>query len=135
MATKKIRKDGVIQSESEEEKTKRLPSKKGVKNSRVGKWQSVMNRVYGLRLAKDNSFGPDCSKKANAHQLYYKMPTIKNAYVGWLQKRLKELGYYKGKIDNSFGPQCQKATRQFQKNKGLKVDGFVGANTVRELLR
>ena len=33
MATKKIRKDGVIQSESEEEKTKRLPSKKGVKQT------------------------------------------------------------------------------------------------------
>ena len=35
MATKKIRKDGVIQSESEEEKTKRLPSKKGVKQTEV----------------------------------------------------------------------------------------------------
>lgn len=125
---------GDVKSEEEQKQEANKPSNI-VKNSRVGEWQSVMNRVYGLRLAKDNSFGPDCSKKANSHQLYYKMPTIKNTYVGWMQKRLKELGYYSGKIDNSFGPQCQRAVRQFQKDKGLKVDGFAGANTVRELLR
>ena len=125
---------GDVKSEEEQKKEANKPSNIVV-NSRVLEWQKTMNRVYRLNLAQDKSYGPDSAKKANAHQLYYKMPTIKNAYVGWLQKRLKELGYYSGKIDNSFGPQCQKATRQFQKNKGLKVDGFVGANTVRELLR
>ena len=125
---------GEVKTEEEQVKEATKPSNIVV-NSRVLEWQKTMNKVYGLNLSQDKSYGPDSAKKANAHQLYYKMPTIKNAYVGWLQKRLKELGYYKGKIDNSFGPQCQKATRQFQKNKGLKVDGFVGANTVRELLR
>lgn len=125
---------GETQTEEEEKKEASKPSNI-VKNSRVGEWQSIMNKVYGVELAKDDSYGPDCVRKANSHQLYYKMPTIKNAYVGFIQKRLKALGYYNGSIDNSFGPLCYKAVRQFQKDKGLKVDGFVGANTVRELLR
>ena len=125
---------GEVKTEEEQAKESSKPSNIVV-NSRVLEWQKTMNRVYGLNLAQDKSYGPDSAKKANAHQLYYKMPTIKNAYVGWLEKRLKELGYYSGKIDNSFGPQCQRAVRQFQKDKGLKVDGFAGANTVRELLR
>lgn len=125
---------GDVKSEKEQAKEASKPSNIVV-NSRVLDWQKTMNRVYGLNLAQDKSYGSDSAKKANSHQLYYKMPTIKNAYVGWMQKRLKELGYYSGKIDNSFGPQCQRAVRQFQKDKGLKVDGFAGANTVRELLR
>ena len=125
---------GEVKSEEEQAKEASKPSNIVV-NSRVLEWQKTMNRVYGLNLAQDKSYGPDSAKKANAHQLYYKMPTIKNAYVGWLQKRLKELGYYKGKIDNSFGQLTYKAVIAFQVAKGLRKDGFVGANTVRELLR
>ena len=86
---------GEVKTEEEQTKEASKPSNIVV-NSRVLEWQKTMNRVYGLNLAQDKSYGPDSAKKANAHQLYYKMPTIKNAYVGWLQKRLKELEYYKG---------------------------------------
>ena len=125
---------GEVVSE-EKRKTEQNKSSNIVVNNRVLEWQKIMNKVYGLKLAQDKSYGPDSVKKANSHQLFYKMPTIKNAYVGWLQKRLKELGYYKGQIDNSFGQLTYKAVIAFQKAKGLKQDGFVGANTVRELLR
>lgn len=52
MATKKIRKDGVIQSESEEEKTKRLPSKKGVKQSEEQKAKIAASETMTKKLRR-----------------------------------------------------------------------------------
>ena len=51
-ATKKIRKDGVIQSESEEEKTKRLPSKKGVKQSEEQKAKIAASETMTRKLRR-----------------------------------------------------------------------------------
>ena len=52
MATKKIRKDGVIQSESEEEKTKRLPSKKGVKQTEEQKAKIAASETMTRKLRR-----------------------------------------------------------------------------------
>ena len=52
MATKKIRKDGVIQSESEEEKTKRLPSKKGVKQTDEQKAKIAASETMTKKLRR-----------------------------------------------------------------------------------
>lgn len=96
-----------------------------------------MNKVYKCGLALDSNFGPDCEKKANKYQLYKKKLValrIRNDYVKWLQNRLKELGY-KISVDGSFWNDTDKIVRQFQKDRGLKVDGYVGANTVKELLK
>lgn len=46
-----------------------------------------------------------------------------------LQGRLKLLGFYTGKIDGDFGWRTYWATRHFQYEFGLKVDGVVGAKT------
>lgn len=51
-ATKKIRKDGVIQSESEEEKTKRLPSKKGVKQTEEQKAKIAASETMTKKLRR-----------------------------------------------------------------------------------
>lgn len=51
-ATKKIRKDGVIQSESEEEKTKRLPSKKGVKQTEEQKAKIAASETMTRKLRR-----------------------------------------------------------------------------------
>lgn len=110
---------------------------KYINNSRVKSWQVVMNKVYKCKLDEDSNFGPDCEKKANKYQLYKKTVVIlriKNDYVKWLQNRLKELGY-KITVDGSFWKDTDKVVRQFQKDRGLKVDGYVGANTVKELLK
>lgn len=110
---------------------------KYINNSRVKSWQVVMNKVYKCKLDEDSNFGPDCEKKANKHYLYKKAVVafrIKNDYVKWLQNRLKELGY-KIAIDGSFWKDTDKVVRQFQKDRGLKVDGKVGAGTVKELLK
>lgn len=110
---------------------------KYINNSRVQSWQTVMNKVYKCGLAVDSNFGPDCEKKANKYQLYKKKLIalrIRNDYVKWLQNRLKELGY-KISVDGSFWNDTDKIVRQFQKDRSLKVDGYVGANTVKELLK
>ena len=52
MATKKVRKDGVIQSESEEEKTKRLPSKKGVKQTEEQKAKIAASETMTRKLRR-----------------------------------------------------------------------------------
>lgn len=105
-----------------------------INNERVKSWQTVMNRVYKCGLAVDSNFGPDCEKKANKYYLRYRLITIKNDYVLWLQNRLCELGYKVAK-DRSFGPKTKEAVEQFQVDRGLKKDGKVGANTVKELLK
>ena len=59
------------------------------------------------------------------------MLSIKN-----YQSNLKYLyGFYTGSIDGKNGPKTKSGVESYQKFKGLKVDGFAGANTVRELLR
>ncbi len=108
-----------------------------IQNSRVKSWQIVMNKVYRCVLAQDGSYGPDSQKKANKYQLYKKKLVsirIRNDYVRWLQNRLKELDY-KISVDGSFWKDTDKVVRQFQRDRKLKVDGYVGANTVKELLR
>lgn len=52
-----------------------------------------------------------------------------------LQGRLKYNGYYTGKIDGVFGYRTYWAVRRFQYRFGLKIDGVVGPNTRRKLVR
>ena len=106
-------------------------------NQLVKSWQIVMNKVYNCGLAVDGSYGPACRAQANKHQLYKKKLVtlrIRNDYVKWLQNRLNELGYHLA-VDGSFWNDTNNAVKSFQKSRGLKVDGYVGANTVAQLLK
>ena len=96
-----------------------------------------MNNVYRCNLEVDGSFGPKSQTQANKdylHKTKFVKNRIRNDYVTWLQKRLKELGYNIS-IDGSFWKDTDRIVRKFQKDRGLKSDGSVGANTVRELLK
>ena len=44
-----------------------------------------------------------------------------------------QLGYYDGKFDGIWGSGCKKATKEFQKDYKLKVDGIYGAKTEAKL--
>ena len=106
-------------------------------NQLVRSWQIVMNKVYKCGLDIDGSYGNECRKQANKHQLYKTklvINRIRNDYVKWLQNRLNELGY-KIKVDGSYWKDTDNAVRSFQRSRGLKVDGYVGANTVAQLLK
>ena len=50
------------------------------------------------------------------------------------QKFLDKKGYDVGDIDGISGPKTKEAIKSFQKDKGLKIDGKVGKNTIAELL-
>ena len=127
--------EGLIEFLGLKKKVKK--TSKYINNSRVKSWQTVMNKVYKCGLKLDSSFGPISQDKADKHYLYKKSLAIfriRNDYVKWLQNRLKELGY-KITVDGSFWKDTDKVVRQFQKDRKVKVDGKVGANTVKELLK
>ena len=50
-----------------------------------------------------------------------------------MQTALKNAGFYTGTIDGKIGPRTKKAVEEFQRAKGLKVDGKVGQKTWAEL--
>ena len=52
-----------------------------------------------------------------------------------LQEKLVSLGYNTNGVDGIFGTGTEKAVISFQKNNGLVVDGIVGKNTWKELLK
>lgn len=97
-------------------------------------WQKVMNLTYQCHLAEDNSFGPDSRAKANKYYLYYKKNTIKNDHVRFVQQRLKNLGY-NIVVDRSYGPITREIVMQFQRDRKIQVDGFVGAITTETLFK
>lgn len=100
--------------------------------NQVKLWQETMNKQFNCKLAVDGSFGPDSTAKANKYQLYYlrKAPIM----IKWLQHRLNELGY-KLAEDGSFGPATLKVVKDFQAKKKLKVDGYIGPNTYKALIK
>ena len=53
--------------------------------------------------------------------------------VKTIQKKLKNWGYYKGSVDGIYGSQTREAVKYFQRKNGLKVDGIVGAKTLKAL--
>ena len=65
-------------------------------------------------------------------------PTLKKGASGnitkLLQEKLVKLGYNTNGVDGIFGSGTYSAVREFQKTRGLSVDGIVGQNTWRKLL-
>lgn len=51
-----------------------------------------------------------------------------------LQEKLVKLGYNTNGVDGIFGSGTHSAVREFQKTRGLSIDGIVGQNTWRKLL-
>ena len=65
-------------------------------------------------------------------------PTLRKGAQGnitkLLQEKLVKLGYRTNGVDGIFGSGTYSAVREFQKTRGLSVDGIVGQNTWRKLL-
>ena len=64
-------------------------------------------------------------------------PTIRRGslsnYVLIAQDDLNTLGYRTGGLDGIFGSATQNAVREYQRTRGLAIDGIVGCNTWRSL--
>jgi len=107
-----------------------------IESSYIKEFQKISSKLNykdknGNLLNIDGTYGKLSQSVANKYQL---KKGSKNELVGLIQKILKEKGFYHGNIDNSFGNQTDKAVREFQKSKGLKVDGYVGSLTIGKLL-
>lgn len=65
-------------------------------------------------------------------------PTLRKGASGnitkLLQEKLVKLGYNTNGVDGIFGSATYSAVREFQKTRGLSIDGIVGQNTWRKLL-
>ncbi|MGE4357974.1 MAG: peptidoglycan-binding protein [Candidatus Omnitrophota bacterium] len=57
-------------------------------------------------------------------------PSIRN-----IQEALRRAGFYEGPVDGKLGPKTKEAIKNFQRSRGLKVDGIVGKATWRELAK
>ncbi|MCW6037384.1 peptidoglycan-binding protein [Spirulina subsalsa FACHB-351] len=57
----------------------------------------------------------------------------RNSQVRTLQQALQQAGVYNGPITGYFGNQTEAAVRRFQQQRGLPVDGIVGAQTLNAL--
>lgn len=101
---------------------------------RVKELQRVLNEQYRCGLAVDGSFGPLTYKACMNNYLYYgkKAPI----HIKWLQRRLIQLGYSCGRygVDGSFGKDTQQAVLNFQRDRGLAQDGYVGGETHKKLV-
>jgi N-acetylmuramoyl-L-alanine amidase len=67
--------------------------------------------------------------------LYVTDPYLRGDDVAELQTRLAQLGFDPGRIDGIFGPVLESALRDFQRNRGLPVDGTLTRATLNDLLR
>lgn len=56
-------------------------------------------------------------------------PGARSSGVMEVQRRLKKLGYYDGPIDGIYGPYTVDCVKRFQRAKGLRANGFIGAAT------
>lgn len=91
----------------------------GNQSNRVSDAEYAMSRVLGFRRAvADDMTG---------------RPTLRHgsrgAHVRALQERLRDLRYFPGRIDGIFGERTREAVQGFQSDKGLGLDGVVGAQT------
>ena len=87
---------------------------------------------YQVFLETDGIVGPK-TWKALCADGPVDMPTITEGAQGnavrLAQKRLVQCGFDLGAIDGDFGPLTLAATRQFQNNNHLAVDGIIGPIT------
>ncbi len=92
--------------------------------------QECLNKQWNCGLAVDGHFGPLTTKACSEHNLYKGIKA--ETMVKWLQTRLKELGYSLA-LDGHFGPDTKRKVLDFQKRKGLGIDGIVGKATYKAL--
>lgn len=93
----------------------------------VAVWKDLMNRMHKTNLnPADESFAS--KEKSVAGKAGVHSGTV-GTFTYLAQFILSAKGYYTGQMDASCGNGTVAAIKAFQKAKGLKVDGWCGANT------
>ena len=95
--------------------------------------QVAMNHDYGAGLAVDGIWGSKSEVALKGH-------TVRHGEVQYMVTALQILLMLKGYNPNgvecpgSFGDGCLSATKSYQQNNGLEVDGIAGHNTFKSLI-
>ncbi len=95
--------------------------------------QRALNKDFNSGLDVDGMIGSLTTKAVNSNM-------VRNFTTGefakWVQKRLVAKGYLLNSfgVDGKFGDESEEATKKFQRDTGIDIDGIVGINTVNRLL-
>lgn len=100
------------------------------KNENVAKFQTELNKQFKKGLVVDGIFGV----KTEAAVVEVKKGA-EGELTRLIQKCLKAKGCNCGEIDGKFGVKTEAAVMKFQKNNSLKIDGIVGKQTWKALLK
>lgn len=76
---------------------------------------------------------PEPVKPVLTRELYLKEPYMKGDDIKEAQKLLNSKNYNCGTVDGIFGKKCDIATKNFQSDNNLTVDGVIGKNTAEKL--
>jgi len=108
--------------------------KKETEKDRIKELQKALNKDFNAKLSVNGKI--DAATKKVIINNYLSNFTRGN-FVKWTQKQLKRKGYNIGAygIDGGYGNDTEKAVKKYQKDKGLKVDGCVGIEVVKSLVK
>ena len=96
-------------------------------NSHLRDFQSAYNKSYNKNILVDGLWGNQSSNAVN--NIILKQGTS-NDLVAWVQIRIGKCS-----VDGIFGPVTKAAVMEYQKSYNLSVDGIVGANTLKCILK
>ena len=97
-------------------------------NSHLRDFQSAYNKSYNKNIGVDGIYGPQTDKAL--HNIILKQGT-RNDLVAWVQIRISN----KIDVDGIFGNDTRNAVADYQRKHGLAVDGIVGYNTIKTILK
>lgn len=108
--------------------------KKETEKDRIKDLQRALNKDFNAKLAIDGIIGPATTKVIMNN---YLKNFTRGEFVKWTQTQLKHKSYNIGSygIDGGYGSDTEKAVRKYQKDKGLTVDGCVGIEVVKSLVK
>lgn len=90
-------------------------------------WKDVVNRKYGANLTTNNFNFYESSKKAAEKAVMRVGDSGTLPYI--IQFILAGKGLYAGKMDANYLSGTKEAVKEFQRQRGLKVDGICGPDT------
>lgn len=108
--------------------------KKETEKDRIKDLQKALNKDFNSKLSIDGIIGQATTKAVKSHYLKY---FTRGNFVKWVQTQLKRKGYNLGScsVDSCYGKDTEKAVRKYQKDKKLTVDGCVGIEVVKSLVK
>ncbi|MCA1995554.1 MAG: peptidoglycan-binding protein [Coleofasciculus sp. S288] len=104
-----------------------------VKNFQRSRKLSVNGIAGPTTLAALQNTSPSGSQSPTVAQLQPVQPGSTGPAVIRLQTRLRDLGYYRGEITGSYGTLTEVAVSDFQRARGLTINGIAGSTTVAAL--